>query len=147
MVARFSRVDATSRLECYGMTVRRDVSGERPLSPSMLGWALDEEESIGEYIERAEKFLAGQTIDFELILIDDGSTHSTAAIIEEHQHIRPWLRLHRNPETFLKRRRGVAKGSRRGHAALDRRHPPLVAPLGSPRTTGRQEQGADHTRR
>jgi len=80
------------------MAVRRDVSRETALSLSMLGWALNEEESIGEYIERAEKFLAGLTIDFELVLIDDGSTDSTAAIIEEHQRRRPWLRLHRNPE-------------------------------------------------
>ena len=57
----------------------------------MLGWALNEEESIGEYIEHTEKFLVGLTID-------DGCSDSTAAIIEEHQRIRPWLRLHRNPE-------------------------------------------------
>jgi len=63
----------------------------------MLGWALNEEESIAEYIERAEKFLASLTADFELILIDDGSTDRTPAIIEEHQRSRPWLRLHRNP--------------------------------------------------
>jgi glycosyltransferase involved in cell wall biosynthesis len=80
------------------MAVRRDVSRETALSLSMLGWALNEEESIGEYIERAEKFLTGLTIDFELVLIDDGSTDSTAAIIEEHQRRRPRLRLHRNPE-------------------------------------------------
>ncbi len=62
----------------------------------MLGWALNEEENIAEYIECAEKFLASLTPDFELIVIDDGSTDRTALIVEEYQRARPWLRLHRN---------------------------------------------------
>lgn len=65
-------------------------------SLSMLGWALNEEENIGGYIERAEALLRGLAADFELILIDDGSTDRTAAIVEEYQKTRPWLRLHRN---------------------------------------------------
>ena len=62
----------------------------------MLGWALNEEVNIAEYIERAEKFLVSLTSDFELIIVDDGSTDRTAAIVEEYQRSRPWLRLHRN---------------------------------------------------
>jgi glycosyltransferase involved in cell wall biosynthesis len=73
------------------------AAGAEPLSLSMLGWAFDEEEGIAEYIERCEKFLVSLTPDFELILIDDGSTDRTWAILEEHQRTRPWLRLHRNP--------------------------------------------------
>jgi len=67
-----------------------------PPSLSMLGWALNEEESVGEYIERAEALLRSLTDDFELILIDDGSTDRTAQIVERYQQTRPWLRLHRN---------------------------------------------------
>ena len=74
-------------------------SGKAPPSLSMLGWALNEEQNIGEYIERAEKFLASLTHDFELVLIDDGSTDRTAEIIEGHQGTRPWLRLHRSGRT------------------------------------------------
>lgn len=62
----------------------------------MLGWALNEEASVGEYIERAEAFLRSLTDDFELVLIDDGSTDRTAQIVREHQRTRPWLRLHSN---------------------------------------------------
>jgi glycosyltransferase involved in cell wall biosynthesis len=68
----------------------------KQVSLSMLGWALNEEANIAEYIEQAEKFLTSLTQDFELVLIDDGSTDRTAAIVEEHQRARPWIRLHRN---------------------------------------------------
>ena len=78
------------------MTVSGGRSRESPISLSMLGWALNEEDNVAEYIERAEKFLVSLTSDFELIVIDDGSTDRTAAIIEEHQRTRSWLRLHRN---------------------------------------------------
>jgi glycosyltransferase involved in cell wall biosynthesis len=63
---------------------------------SMLGWAFNEEESIGAYIERAEIFLKTLTADYELILIDDGSTDKTADIIRAYQQTRPWVRLHQN---------------------------------------------------
>jgi len=79
------------------MAAVHEDSTDRHMSLSMLGWALNEEESVGEYIERAEKFLASLTPDFELVLIDDGSTDRTAAIITEHQRTRGWLRFHRNP--------------------------------------------------
>src|SRR5712692_10284082 len=62
----------------------------------MLGWAWNEEDGIAEYIERAEKFLQTLTDDFELILIDDGSTDRTAEIVRHYQQARPWLRLHQN---------------------------------------------------
>src|SRR5512140_886409 len=62
----------------------------------MLGWALDEQDNIAGYIARAESLLVGLTGDFELVIIDDGSTDRTSAIVEEHARTRPWLRLHRN---------------------------------------------------
>jgi glycosyltransferase involved in cell wall biosynthesis len=78
------------------MNLFRGAPGETPFSLTMLGWALNEEESIAEYIERGEKFLASLTSDFEIVLVDDGSTDRTSVIIEEYQRSRPWLRLHRN---------------------------------------------------
>ncbi len=86
------------RLEWAVMTASSRASGEGPIGLSMLGWAFNEEENIAEFIERAEKFLASLTTDFELVLVDDGSTDRTAVIIEEHQRGRPWLRFHRNPQ-------------------------------------------------
>jgi hypothetical protein len=62
----------------------------------MLGWALNEEESITAYVERAGQFLQDLTDDFELVLLDDGSTDRTWAIAVEMQKTRPWLKVYRN---------------------------------------------------
>ena len=62
----------------------------------MLGWALNEEDNVGAYIERAEKLLRELADDFELVLIDDGSTDRTAAIVEHYGETRAWLRFVRN---------------------------------------------------
>ena len=63
---------------------------------SMLGWALNEEESVAAYIDRAAAYLAELTDDYELVLIDDGSTDRTWPIMVEAARTRPWLRVHRN---------------------------------------------------
>jgi glycosyltransferase involved in cell wall biosynthesis len=62
----------------------------------MLGWALNEEDNLGPYIDRAGALLASLTDDFELIVIDDGSTDRTWEIALECQKTRPWLRPFRN---------------------------------------------------
>jgi glycosyltransferase involved in cell wall biosynthesis len=67
-----------------------------PFSLSMLSWALNEEPNIADFVERAETFLASVTEDFELILIDDGSTDRTWDLARACQATRPWLRLYRN---------------------------------------------------
>ncbi|MGE3401291.1 MAG: glycosyltransferase family 2 protein [Vicinamibacterales bacterium] len=70
--------------------------GRASFGLSMLGWALNEEESVSDYIERAGALLASVTDDYELILIDDGSTDRTWEIVEQHRPARPWLRPFRN---------------------------------------------------
>jgi glycosyltransferase involved in cell wall biosynthesis len=67
-----------------------------PFSLSMLGWALNEEESIAAYIDRAGAFLAALTDDYELILLDDGSSDRTWQVATEYARSRPWLRPYRN---------------------------------------------------
>ena len=67
-----------------------------PFSLSMLGWALNEEESISAYIDRAGAFLEALTSDYELVLIDDGSTDRTWEIISRQQARHPWVKAYRN---------------------------------------------------
>jgi len=67
-----------------------------PFSLSMLGWALNEEENIGGYIDRAGALLDWLSADYELILIDDGSTDRTWEIATDYARTRPWLRPFRN---------------------------------------------------
>ena len=67
-----------------------------PFSLSMLGWALNEEESIAAYVDRAGALLARLTSDYELVLIDDGSVDRTWAIVTECQRTRPWLKAYKN---------------------------------------------------
>lgn len=63
---------------------------------SMLGWALNEEENIAGYIDRAGELLQSVSNDFELIVIDDGSSDRTWQIMEQYSRTRPWLRVFRN---------------------------------------------------
>jgi glycosyltransferase involved in cell wall biosynthesis len=62
----------------------------------MLAWALNEEDNVRPFVERAEALLRALSPDFELVLIDDGSRDRTSAIVRELQQSRPWLRLHVN---------------------------------------------------
>lgn len=80
-------------------------------SLSMLGWALDEEDSVAGYIDRAGAFLAALTDDYELVLIDDGSTDRTWEIADEYRKTRPWLRPYRN-----ERNRGSGYNTKRAIA-------------------------------
>lgn len=79
---------------CVSLRARNDI--DKKISLSMLGWAYNEEKNVGLYIERAGRFLADLTNDFELILIDDGSVDETWNIAIEYQKTRPWLRVFRN---------------------------------------------------
>lgn len=73
-----------------------DAPPTKTRSFSMLGWALNEEANIQEYVRHAEEFLRSICSEFELVLIDDGSTDGTPVILESLQRDRPWLKVFRN---------------------------------------------------
>jgi hypothetical protein len=85
------------------------------ISVSMLGWALNEEQNLAEYVDRAEAFLHRISNDFELVLIDDGSTDGTWSIALELQATRPWLKPIKN-----QRNRGPGYCYRTGIAAASK---------------------------
>ena len=62
----------------------------------MVEWALNEEENVAAYVDRAGELLHRVASDFELILIDDGSTDDTWSIVLDLQRGRPWLKPYRN---------------------------------------------------
>jgi glycosyltransferase involved in cell wall biosynthesis len=84
-------------------------------SVSMLGWGYNEEENVASYVERAEAFLRQVSDDFELILVDDGSTDRMWELAVQAQATRPWLRLIRNEGN-----RGAAYSAKRAFAAASR---------------------------
>lgn len=87
------------------------------ISVSMLGWALNEELNVAEYVQRAETFLRAISDDFELILIDDGSRDGTWALARDLQATRPWLTLLKND-----RNRGPGYCYRRGIGAATKQY-------------------------
>ena len=84
-------------------------------SLSMLGWALNEEANIAEYVRRAEAFLSSVSDDCELILFDDGSSDATWQMMQELAATRPWMRPVRNDRNRgpgYCYRTGIAKASK-----------------------------------
>jgi glycosyltransferase involved in cell wall biosynthesis len=77
------------------MTSPQPASSFRP-ALSMLGWALNEEQNVAEYVQRAEAYLSSVSDDFELILIDDGSGDRTWQMMGELAANRPWLKPLKN---------------------------------------------------
>lgn len=66
-------------------------------SVSLLCWAYNEEEIIGDYLVRANALMAESVADYEIIVIDDCSTDRTNAIVRSLQPAIPQITLIRNP--------------------------------------------------
>lgn len=66
-------------------------------SVSLLCWAYNEEDAIWEYLERATSLLEATVEDYEIVLIDDGSTDRTYEIAKRFQQERkPRLKIYQN---------------------------------------------------
>ncbi len=75
-------------------------TGKFERSVSMVCWAYNEEELILEYLERATTLMDSVSDDYEIVLVDDGSTDETNAIATRFQKINPRLRIYRNEKNL-----------------------------------------------
>ena len=62
--------------------------------------AFNEQEVIGQAIREADEALAGIADDYEILVVDDGCTDQTAAIVEREMLVRPAVRLLRQPKNL-----------------------------------------------
>ncbi|HEY7168084.1 MAG TPA: glycosyltransferase family 2 protein [Candidatus Binatia bacterium] len=62
----------------------------------MLSWAYNEELNIADYLARASALMDATAKDYEIILIDDGSTDRTYEIAKSVQRQNPRLRIFQN---------------------------------------------------
>jgi glycosyltransferase involved in cell wall biosynthesis len=69
------------------------VTGRFDRSVSMVAWAYNEEVLIGCFLERALAALEESVDDYELVLVDDGSTDRTSEIAQAHARREPRLRV------------------------------------------------------
>ena len=69
-------------------------------SVSMLSWCHNEEELIGGFLDRAVKLLEDTVVDWELIVVDDGSTDQTAEILSQYAQNEPRIRILTNEKNI-----------------------------------------------
>jgi len=67
---------------------------------SMWGWAYNEEELVEEFVKTSTADLERATNDYEIILVDDGSTDRTWEIMQRLVGQYPKLKIARHPENL-----------------------------------------------
>lgn len=65
-------------------------------SVSLLCWAYNEEDSIEAYLRRASQLMEETVEDYEIVLIDDGSTDRTYEIAKAFQEKNPRVKIFQN---------------------------------------------------
>ncbi len=70
------------------------------LSVSLVLPAFNEQETIRQAIREADDALSAITDDYEILVVDDGCTDKTAAIVEQEMTQRPAVRLLRQPKNL-----------------------------------------------
>ncbi len=79
-----------------------------PKSLSLVSWAFNEEEEIRDFLTRSQNFMDRLGLDYEHILIEDGSADRTLQIAREVQLTYPQLRVIPNGKN-----EGVGKATRK----------------------------------
>jgi glycosyltransferase involved in cell wall biosynthesis len=76
--------------------ILRGLKGKFDRSVSLLSWAYNEEDSILEFLEKATHLMDSTVEDYEIVLIDDGSTDRTYQIAKAFQEQNPRLKIFQN---------------------------------------------------
>lgn len=69
-------------------------------SISLLTWALNEEENIEDFFNKAILFLENLSEDYEIIFVNDGSTDSTGTKVKELSIKNPFIKYIENPKNL-----------------------------------------------
>ncbi len=69
-------------------------------SVSFVSWAYNEEELIEGFLRRADDLMRNSVADYEIVVVDDGSTDNTNAIIRRMMAEMPRLRLVTNEQNM-----------------------------------------------
>jgi len=77
-----------------------DMKNRFERSVSLLCWAYNEENNIKEFLERATQLMDAAVEDYEIVLIDDGSTDKTYEIASDFQKKNPRLKIFRNEQNL-----------------------------------------------
>jgi glycosyltransferase involved in cell wall biosynthesis len=101
------------------MTYLQEINGNLyakfDRSLSLLCWAYNEEALIGDFLERVTKLMAASIEDYEIVLIDDGSTDRTYGIAESFRRNNDKLKIFRNGKNLnvgYSVRRAIASASK-----------------------------------
>jgi len=82
---------------------------------SLLSWAYNEEDGLGDFLERATRLMESACEDYEIVLIDDGSTDRTYEIARAFQEKNPRLRIYQNERNLnvgISSRRAIQRASK-----------------------------------
>lgn len=69
-------------------------------SVSLLAWALNEEENVSSFLSQAHEFLDSVASNYEIVVIDDGSTDATNALLREAELADSRLRIFTHPRNL-----------------------------------------------
>lgn len=83
-----------------------------PITLSVVIMAYNEEDSLPVQLERTVAFLRGAVRDFEVLVVDDGSSDGTAAIVRRAAMREPRVRLLQHDRNY-----GMGRAIRTGYAA------------------------------
>jgi glycosyltransferase involved in cell wall biosynthesis len=94
------------------MTLVAAASPHAAIDVSVLVPAKDEAENLPLFMEQAAAAFANSTVQYEVVVIDDGSSDDTPRVLDSLQKKYPFLRVARH-----RRQRGIAEALRTGFLA------------------------------